>query len=109
MDAAGDYIFGKSNSFLVDSPACVAQAILTRLRLATGEWFLDDREGTDYEGKILGTGTQDTRDVEIRTRILQTPGVQQILTYASSAVGRRFSVSATVQTIYGGASINVSL
>ena len=48
MDANGDYQFGRSGLFLVDSPAGVAQAIKTKLLLAAGEWFLDADEGTPY-------------------------------------------------------------
>ena len=37
LDANGDYTVGIP--FLVNSPACVGQAVLTRLKLFLGEWF----------------------------------------------------------------------
>ncbi len=41
-DANGDYTFGQgSKNFLVNSPQCVAQAVVSRLRLQLGEWFID--------------------------------------------------------------------
>jgi hypothetical protein len=103
LTASGDYMFGRLNSFLVDTPETVAQAIKTRLALWTNEWFLDKTEGTDYIDKILGTGTQGTRDAEIKGRILGTPGVVEILKYSSSVDARQFIVSATVRTEYGDA------
>lgn len=106
----GDYSFGTALPFLKDTPLCVAQAIMTRLRLRSGEWFLDTNEGTHYDDQILGFGTQDTRDLAIRTRILDTPGVLQISEYISILDKKRaFSVIATVDTVYGSVKIQATL
>lgn len=110
LDPDGDYQFGRPNIFHVDTPAAVAQAVLTRLRLATGEWFLDAREGTPYDPEILGYGTQGTRDLAIKNRIVQTPGVLELLEYASSVDAKRvFTVTARISTIYGPANITVTV
>lgn len=103
LTSSGDYRFGGGAVFLVDSPDAVRQAILTRLKLGVGDWFLDLDEGTDYRGSILGYGTQGTRDLEIQDRILGTPGVLEIVSYESvvDAVKRSFTVSATVSTVFG--------
>lgn len=99
--------FGQgSANFLVNSPAAVAQAVLTRLRLEEGEWFLDVTEGTPYQTQVLGYGTEKSRDVAIRNRVLGTPGVTEIVSYSSSVLpGRKFSVNATLNTLYGQANI----
>jgi hypothetical protein len=110
LTASGDYTFGHPNQFLVDSPQAVAQAILTRLKLLTGEWFLDTKEGTPYFEKILGHNTGGTRDIAVRDRILNTPGVKQIVSYASTVdASRKFTVSARVDTIYGQVTISTTL
>ena len=105
----GDYPFGGQNEFLVDSPECVAQAIDTRLSLATGQWFLDTTDGTAYDPEVLGAHTQGTRDLEIRARILDTPGVESITQYSSNydPATRVFAVEATVKTLYGSVSITL--
>lgn len=105
----GDYPFGGLNEFLIDSPEAVAQAINTRLSLHTGQWFLDTTDGTAYDPEIVGAHTQGTRDLEVRARILDTPGVEAIVEYSSDfdAAARRFSVSATVKTIYGSVGITL--
>lgn len=107
LDASGDMTFGHgSANFLVNSPEAVAQAALTRLRLQEGEWFLDVTEGTPYQTEILGYGTAKSRDVAIRNRILGTPGLTDIVEYSSSvAPGRKFSVDAQANTLYGVANI----
>ncbi len=102
LDANGDYIFGGSGEFHVDTPEGVAQAIKTRLLLMTYEWFLDSQEGTAYSPDIIGYGTAATRDPAIIDRILGTPGVQEILQYSSSVDAQRvFRVNALVQSING--------
>lgn len=110
LDENGDYRFGRSNQFLIDSPEAVAQAILTRLKLYTGEWFLDKSEGTDYAGAIWGFGTQGTRDFELQDRILETPGVRTITAYQSTfdSRTREFTVLGQVDTLYGVTEINTS-
>lgn len=110
MDPSGDYLFGRAGAFLINSPDCVRQAIQTRLLLMTGEWFLDDAEGTPYAEEILGTGTQGTRDHAIRERILNTPGVSEILIYQSSVdTNRRMTVAVTVSTIYGNTQLTLTV
>lgn len=106
LDANGDHQFGRAGLFLVDSPQAVAQAVLTRLRLWTGEWFLDNEEGTDYANRILGYGTQGTRDVEIKERILNTPGVRSILAYQSAMNGRVFNVTTVIDTAFGTVTVS---
>lgn len=102
-----DHQFGRAGTFLIDSPETVAQAIKTRLQLSAGEWFLDLDEGTQYD-EVLGYNTQDSRDLAIRERILETPGVLELTEYRSSvSAARRFAVVAVVSTIYGNAPVTL--
>ena len=106
QSADGDYQFVGTSVFLVDSPETVAQAIKTRLNLVTGDWFLDDRVGFDLN-KVTGTGTQGTRDAEVKRVILETRGVRSLVSYFSQVdAARRFTVEATVDTEYGPVTIN---
>lgn len=105
LDADGDYAFAGTSRFLINTPETVAQAVLTRLRLWTEEWFLDRREGLPVK-KILGYGTALTRDWAVQRRILGTTGVTRIVSYASTVEGRTFRVSANIDTIYGPAALD---
>ena len=113
LDENGDYTFGKTietQEFWVDQKEAVAQAILTRLRLATNEWFLDQTAGTPYATNILGFVPPNVRDFSIRARILDTPGVTSITSYTSTvSADRTASVSASVDTIYGAVSVNSAI
>lgn len=112
LSAMGDSTFGSgSTAFLVNSAATVAQAIKTRLLLMEGEWFLDVNEGTPYSTQILGRGTSSTYDRAIRDRIFGTEGVTGISSYSSSLSRptRALAVNATVETIFGEASLTVNI
>lgn len=105
-----DYVFGAGlGGFLVNSPEAVAQAVKTRLQLAQGEWFLDLTEGTPYSTQILGMGTTDLYDQAIKERILGTPGVTAIISYASLLDEQRaLSVACTLDTAYGQVALTQS-
>ena len=109
LSETGDFQYGRSGLFLTDSPGAVAQAVKTRLLLASGEWFLDSDEGTPYSTQILGYGTKDTRDLAVKSRILDTPGVTELVSYFSTVTPERlFLVTANINTKYGPASVTVS-
>ncbi len=112
LDASGDYSLGSGADFLSNSPEAVAQAVLTRLRLWLGEWFVDTSDGTPYLTEILGKRKGGKNpDGAIRQRILGTTGVTEITDYSSSFDGstRKFTVSATITTDYGTATITETL
>lgn len=111
LSSTGDYVFGQGSlQFLINSPEAVGQAVLTRLLLMQGEWFLDTSEGTPYSTQILGTGTQSLYDQAIQQRILGTPGVLRIDSYASVLDDQRnLTVSCTITTQYGQTTIETVL
>lgn len=102
-------IFSGNTQFLVNSPETVAQAVLTRLRLWQGQWFLDTNVGVPYLTQVIGFGTAGVRDGAIQNVILNTPGVNQILDYQSQLVGRALNITATIDTIYGVTPVTLSL
>lgn len=108
LDANGDMVMGHGDAdYLQDSPGCVAQAVATRLRLLTGEWFLDLQEGIPYAPAVLGKHTKESYDPVIRARILETEGVTAITEYESVFDGetRKLTVNVTIETVYGAASV----
>lgn len=103
LDDAGDYCLGTGSDWLANSPEVVAQAVMTRLRLQSGDWFTDTEDGTPWRTEVLGKYTLSTYDAVIKSRILDTPGVIGIEGYTSEFTGqtRRLSVRATINTRYG--------
>jgi len=111
LTADGDYSFGRGQAdFYINNREAVAQAVLTRLKLLTGEWFLDTDEGTPYSTQVLGMHTMGTYDTAIRARILETEGVLGIIGYSSNIGStRNLSIAATIETIYGVATVEAEL
>lgn len=108
LTATKDYSFGRGQlDFWRDVPDAPAQAVWTRLMLYTGEWFLDLREGMDWNVQVLGKYTEDTRDPAIQARVLGTQGVTQITEYYSNLNrdSRAFRGGMTIDTVYGRAKI----
>jgi len=111
LDANGDYVLG-NNAFLINSPEAVGQAVLTRLNLFLGEWFIDITDGTPWLTEILGKRFSTTNpDAAIKQRILGTQGVTEITDYSSAYNGnaRSITVNATLNTIYGATTITGTL
>ena len=104
LDNDGDMQLGK---YLENTPEAVAQAVLTRLRLWTEEWFLDVTEGTPWLQLVLGHGTQKTAMQAIRKRILETEGVQSItrLEFNENPSTRAVVVAVQMKTDYGDADV----
>lgn len=107
-----DYTFGQAQAnFLVNSPAAVAQSVLTRLLLFTGEWFLNLAEGMPWSISVLGKGTKALYDQAIQQRVLATQNVLSIDAYASSLddTTRSLSVEMTITTSFGQVNVQVIL
>lgn len=103
-DDDGDYTFGQGDdTWLVNSPEAVAQAIKTRFLLWYGQWSLDTTEGTPWIQSVLGKQRPETYNLAIRQRILETQGVSSITVFNTTVDGRtrRVTFTATVETIYG--------
>lgn len=108
LSATGDMLFGQSQAnFYLNTPAGVGQNVVTRLRLATGEWFLDAAVVTPYQPDVLGAHTGALYDATIKAVILTSPGVTAITAYTSTLnrATRELSVSASIDTLYGPTTI----
>jgi hypothetical protein len=102
----GDYSFGQGdNTFLVNTPETVAQAVKTRLDLWRRDWFLDVEEGTPYREAILDKNY--TSAMALRERILNTEGVTDIIALSAerNPDTRKITITATINTRYGQSTI----
>lgn len=108
LDQTGDMKFGNQQAdFYRDQPEAVAQAVWTRLRLWSGEWFIDTSEGTPYQQAALGMHKSKTVEPAIRSRILGTEGVTGIEEFSLviNPDDRVVSIAATINTTYGSATL----
>ncbi|CDG96950.1 conserved hypothetical protein [Xenorhabdus bovienii str. puntauvense] len=101
-DNNGDYSFGQGdNTFLINSPEAVAQAVKTRLNLWRGDWFLDTAAGTPYREAVLEKNYSSA--MAIREHVLGTEGVTEIILLDAKRDPdtRKITLTATINTRYG--------
>ena len=104
LDKNGDFSAGHGSAdFFVDSPEAVGQSVLTRLRLWTGEWFLNTDEGTPYSSQVLGAHRRQSAGPAIKMRVASTEGVTSVNAFNADYDGdsRHIAVAATISTAYG--------
>jgi hypothetical protein len=108
----GDITFGRGLQGYVSGAEAVAQKVLCRLRVIAKEWCLDQSQGVPYfplDTSGDKTFVQMPADVpfleaSFKATILQTDGVQNIISFASSFdhASRRVTVDASGSTLDGG-------
>jgi len=110
LDVNGDMSFGAGvSNFLINSPEAVAQAVMTRLKLFQGEWFIDTEIGVPYNTKVLGFGNIHNYDFIIKQQILGTQGVSAIASYSSFIDDKRkANINATLDTLFGSTTIQAT-
>ena len=107
LSPTGDYTVDVP--FLANSPACVAQAVKTRLLLYLAEWFLDVTDGTPWFQSIVGRHPNTDPNTFVKQRILGTPNVTSIVSFTSSFVGptRKYTMTAVIATAFGNATVTI--
>lgn len=112
LSATRDMTFGQGQkNFLINSPAAVAQAVETTLKLILGEWYLNLNDGTPYFQGILGVHSQETADQTLQSQIGGVQGVTGLENWKSTidAKTRKYSsISATLFTVYGETKLQIS-
>lgn len=105
LNADNDIFLGEDGSLaIVEEGAETVQHVRTRLQFFLGEWFLDLFAGTPWFEEIL-VKPADLGKVDsiLRTRILQTPGVEELLSFSMDfdEVSRSLFIEFSAVTIYG--------
>jgi hypothetical protein len=99
LSESGDYVIGQP--LLKNTPETVAQAVMTRLKLITGEYWLNLTVGMPWLNIIGQRVSSAYYDPIIQQVILGTPGVTQVTSYSSSVTGRNLSVICSIDTLFG--------
>lgn len=89
----------------------IRQTIITRLRLFSGEYFRNINDGTPWFQVILEKRTtNEAREAVLRRRLIETPGVLQLVEFQSDfdIDSRKLTVTAEVLTEHGLVSIRTN-
>ena len=109
LDDAGD--IATSGEQFIGATEEIAQTVRTRLKLFLGEYFRNINDGVPWFQQILGKGQSlSVKDVIIKRRILQTPGVIAVFDFTTDfdLQLRKYSVSTGIVTEFGNALITIS-
>lgn len=107
LDENGDYVFGLNEQGFYSDTEAVAQAILTKIKLLSGEWWEDVNEGTPMFQQVLGAkmteNSKNAIDLILRDRILSVPNVETITAFQSKidARTRKYVMECNVSTSFG--------
>lgn len=100
----GDLLLKNFDLQLVDGKDQIAQNLAIRLRFILGEWFLDTTAGVPYYDDFFIKAPNQIRvESVLKEEILDTPGVDRILSFTSNFDDqlRTYSVTFSVSTIQG--------
>ena len=101
LDDNGDWTFGAGNANYKTFDAAIGLNIKTRLLSWVGDCFFDLTAGIDWSNRIGVLGVKDLLELDIRRIILQSEGVVSLVAFDVNVVGRAFSATYTINTIYG--------
>ena len=104
LNSAHDLDTSRMDLGLIAGAAQVKQHLVIKLKLWTGEWFLDEGFGTPYLQSILGKQlTLSGAIAALRKSIKEVSGVQSItkFAYAYDNTARKLTVTFTANTPYG--------
>lgn len=103
-DGYGDMLFVNGTTPITDEFVdAVAQRVFIMLRTFESEWYLNEVTGVPYLTRILGFKVEkSTVDRILQQKILQEPGVADILEFTSSLDGNRvYEASMKIRTTGG--------
>lgn len=111
LDDNGDMVFGNGSlDFFINDVDEVAQSIQTRLKLYSGESFLNTSAWVPLPA-IVGKDAQATIQPAMRQVIVETPTNPTInsLDYVYDPVDRKATLHIDISTIYGQSTITTEI
>lgn len=104
LDITNDLVFVNNNLTVIFGADEIRQRVRNRLLAFQGEWFLDVTLGVPYFQQILVKNPNiGNVDAYIKAEIINTPGVNKLLSYSSTydPRSRTYTATFTVQTAAG--------
>lgn len=89
----------------------VGQRLKIRLLTFYGEWFINTVYGVPYFSRLLGVKqtSKAAADLIFQQQILAEEGVKEIVTFNSTFVNRKYSLSFSVRVVTGEVTAPISI
>lgn len=100
LDSEGDWQFGRGKQSYVSGTAAIAINVKTRLYSWVGDCFFDLPAGIDWWNRLGSKNQRQLLELDMRRIILQSDGVTGITEFDTTLVGREFTASYKINTIF---------
>lgn len=100
LDENHDWVFGRGLQNMTRENQAIGLNIKTRILSWVGDCFFDMNAGIDWVNRLGSKNQRALLELDLKRIILQSDGVTGILAFDTNLIGRRFSASYTVSTIY---------
>lgn len=100
LDINHDWQFGRGIQNMTRENQAIGLNIKTRILSWVGDCFFDMNAGIDWVNRLGSKNQRALLELDLKRIILQSEGVTGILAFDTNLIGRRFSASYTVSTIY---------
>lgn len=100
LDNNHDWTWGKGLQNMTRENQAIGLNIKTRILSWVGDCFFDLQAGIDWWNRLGSKNQRSLLELDLRRIILQSEGVTGLVEFQTNVVGRRFSASYTVNTIY---------
>lgn len=100
LDENHDWVFGRGLQNMTRENQAIGMNIKTRILSWVGDCFFDMNAGIDWVNRLGSKNQRALLELDLKRIILQSEGVTGILAFDTNLIGRKFSASYTVSTIY---------
>lgn len=100
LDENHDWVFGRGLQNMTRENQAIGLNIKTRILSWVGDCFFDMNAGIDWVNRLGSKNQRALLELDLKRIILQSEGVTGIIAFDTSLIGRKFSASYTVSTIY---------
>ncbi len=100
LDVNGDWTFGSGGNNYAVANQAIGLNIQTRILSWVGDCFFALTAGIDWSNRLGSKGQKALLELDLRRSILQAENVTGLNEVSVTQVGRDFSISFDVQTIY---------
>jgi hypothetical protein len=100
LDSDGDWSFGHGKADYLDSNDAIALNIKTRIYSWLNDCFFDLSAGIDWMNRLGNKNQKLLLDSDLQRIIIESYGVTGITSFSSELIGRNYSASYEIQTIY---------
>lgn len=101
LDENHDWNFGKGKNDYLSENEAIGLNVKTRILSWYKDCFFALFDGIDWYNRLGSKNQRVALENDLRNVILQSEGVTGIVEFSTELIGRNFSASYTINTIYG--------